>query len=162
MEHELTHHGVLGQRWGIRHFQNKDGSLTEAGRSRLIKQDNKWVKKKSDKITETAKKKSAKELNQYIDELLRSPRAVNKSGKISAAAINAYNKKMASLMNEKVSDLRSPSGKVVKFVAKRGEVGVFMALADEGYDMNQIKNGIYDSGRVAYKKTVLDKVEARG
>lgn len=162
MEHELTHHGILGQRWGIRRFQNKDGSLTEAGRSRLTKQDNKWVKKKSDKVTETAKKQSSKELNRYADELLRSPGAVNKSGKISAAAINAYNKKMSSLMNEKVSNLRSPSGKVVKFVAKRGEVGVFMALADEGYDMNQIKNGIYGSGRVAYKKTVLDKVEARG
>jgi hypothetical protein len=45
-------------------------------------------------------------------------------------------KKMASLMNDKVSGLTSPSGKVVQFVAKRGEVGVFIALADQGYNMN--------------------------
>lgn len=32
---ELYHHGILGQRWGIRRFQNKDGSLTPAGRKRL-------------------------------------------------------------------------------------------------------------------------------
>lgn len=31
---ELTHHGIKGQRWGIRRFQNKDGSLTPAGRKR--------------------------------------------------------------------------------------------------------------------------------
>ena len=31
----LEHHGVKGQRWGIRRFQNRDGSLTNAGRKRL-------------------------------------------------------------------------------------------------------------------------------
>lgn len=31
---ELYHHGIKGQKWGIRRFQNKDGSLTVAGRKR--------------------------------------------------------------------------------------------------------------------------------
>ena len=31
---ELCHHGILGQRWGIRRFQEKDGSYTQAGRER--------------------------------------------------------------------------------------------------------------------------------
>lgn len=30
----LEHHGILGMHWGIRRFQNKDGSLTRAGRDR--------------------------------------------------------------------------------------------------------------------------------
>ena len=30
----LEHHGILGQKWGIRRFQNKDGSLTSQGKKR--------------------------------------------------------------------------------------------------------------------------------
>lgn len=30
----LMHHGIYGQKWGVRRFQNPDGSLTEAGRKR--------------------------------------------------------------------------------------------------------------------------------
>lgn len=29
---ELSHHGILGMKWGIRRYQNKDGSLTNAGK----------------------------------------------------------------------------------------------------------------------------------
>ena len=31
---ELQHHGIKGQKWGVRRFQNKDGSLTPAGKKR--------------------------------------------------------------------------------------------------------------------------------
>ena len=34
---ELQHHGIKGQKWGIRRFQNKDGSLTPRGRQRYEK-----------------------------------------------------------------------------------------------------------------------------
>ena len=30
----LVHHGIKGQRWGVRRYQNPDGSLTAAGRNR--------------------------------------------------------------------------------------------------------------------------------
>ena len=30
----IAHHGIKGQKWGVRRFQNEDGSLTEAGRKR--------------------------------------------------------------------------------------------------------------------------------
>ena len=115
------------------------------------------LQKKSDKITAQAEKKTSRELNKYADELMKNPNAVTKSGKLSAATITAYNRRKAELMSQSVSSLRSPSGKVIQFVAKRGEMGVMMALADEGYNMAQLKNGVWSSGRVAYKKTVLDK-----
>ena len=34
---ELYHHGVKGQKWGVRRYQNADGSLTDAGQKRLSK-----------------------------------------------------------------------------------------------------------------------------
>lgn len=42
----IKHHGVRGQKWGVRRFQNKDGTLTAAGR-----------KRKSEGIDDTEKKK---------------------------------------------------------------------------------------------------------
>lgn len=35
---ELTHWGVRGMKWGVRRYQNKDGTLTDAGKKRLKKE----------------------------------------------------------------------------------------------------------------------------
>ena len=40
VEYYLAHHGIKGQKWGVRRFQNKDGSLTAAGKNRLYNKEN--------------------------------------------------------------------------------------------------------------------------
>lgn len=55
---ELNHHGILGQKWGVRRYQNEDGTLTAAGKARygkmsddeLQKNLNKQVQKKRAQI----------------------------------------------------------------------------------------------------------------
>lgn len=149
---ELYHHGILGMHWGIRRYQNPDGTLTPAGRRNLEKKDTKWAKKNYNKLYNRTYKDSKREIANAIMELNQYLEMRNPSGKISMTYVNAYNKRLAEIMSKNASDIRSPSGRTIKFVAKRGEVGVHMALADEGYDMSQLKNGVYGSGRIAYRR----------
>ena len=44
---ELYHYGVKGQKWGVRRYQNKDGTLTPAGKKRYGMGDNGELVKKS-------------------------------------------------------------------------------------------------------------------
>lgn len=35
----LAHHGIKGQKWGVRRYQNPDGTWTEAGKKRYLNSD---------------------------------------------------------------------------------------------------------------------------
>lgn len=71
MDDVLIHYGVFGMKWGVRRYQNKDGSLTSAGKKRYSNNDD--IKEDPQKNTEEPKKKSVKDMS---DEELR--REVNR------------------------------------------------------------------------------------
>ena len=122
---------------------------------RIEKKDLKWVHKNEKRLKKDALKKSRKELDAYEKELSRYMDPYLKSGKISKQFAIKYNQRMAELMNQNIGDVPAPSGRVVRFIAKRGELGVHTALADARSDLSGYNRGVYSSGRVAFKQ---DKV----
>ena len=78
---DLCHYGIKGQKWGIRRYQNPDGSLTSEGKQRMkaeYKADNKKAFELGKKATITGRalEKSAKRLNKYPNDELE--KTVNK------------------------------------------------------------------------------------
>lgn len=150
----IAHHGIIGQKWGVRRFQNEDGTLTPAGQARRDRRDARWVDRNANRLYKKVMRKSRREIN-------RAERRLNYTAglRTSRSYMIEHNRRMAEIMNKHAAKLpTAPSGKVIKFIAKRGEIGVHMALADPDYDMSQVKNGVYSSGRVAYKKKELNRM----
>lgn len=63
---EMYHHGIRGQKWGIRRYQNKDGSLTPAGRKRAAKLEKEYNKITGKKLDKDSDEKSTKTKSQNI------------------------------------------------------------------------------------------------
>lgn len=79
---DLYHHGILGQKWGVRRFQNKDGSLTLEGGIRYNGSDYQPRKSLGERISDY---KKAKKRN----DALKKARATKEAKKKEIAAAKA-------------------------------------------------------------------------
>lgn len=80
----LEHHGILGQKWGVRRYQNKDGSLTKAGRTRYgVGQPKYKIKVKSPFEKQQAKLKAQeKEMSQREEIMTRKNKLKEREAKL--------------------------------------------------------------------------------
>lgn len=69
---ELYHHGVKGQKWGVRRQQNRDGSLIKSGKKHSTKISNFLSKHKEKTVAKKASKTpTSKEISKMSDDELR-------------------------------------------------------------------------------------------
>ena len=63
----LVHHGIKGMHWGVRRYQNSDGSLTSAGKSRYSLNPIKRIQQKSVEKDQARKEKTARAWERRAD-----------------------------------------------------------------------------------------------
>ena len=148
---ELYHHGVKGMKWGVRRYQNKDGSLTPAGRKRQAKQEYNAERKAA-----KAKYKNAKndingtdpDRNKRIAKKVAA--AVVMTATVSAAAAlyaknpKAVNDIVSKMGKATVSGLKKSSAKVVD--AGKKYVNEAVRGAKDGF-----KEAAYEAPKKAVK-----------
>ena len=138
---ELFHHGILGQKWGVRRYQNKDGSLKAAGKGRYD----------SDGLSKRDRRKAAKTYNYKKSESYKNASSSDKRKRSNVYNFNKkfYGKKAANRIEYEV-DNGADRNKLQRRAAAKKIVGT-MAV----YALIAASPHIIKAGKRAYVKSFL-------
>lgn len=130
----LAHYGILGMKWGIRRYQNADGSLTGAGRRRYgigdaRKAVSEWIStKKKERTRAKALKKASKTRKANAKEKAKREKEQKKLDKI---------KRETDVLNAKTALLRAKIAEKDARRARRQQLLPKFLRDDKGQNQNQ-------------------------
>ena len=119
-DYELYHHGVKGMKWGVRRYQNKDGTLTAAGKKHRNKVENKAIKKARKQDVKNRRKLSDAELKKKIERL-------------------QTEKKLKDLTNEDVSPGRTEVNRILRSAGTKVAAAALAGAAAYGIKVAMTK-----------------------
>lgn len=151
----LVHHGIIGQKWGVRRFEDRLGHLTASGKKRYNEINGHYQKLKNsikEKTQIKTRKLTEEELDTVKQERLEKSKKVKKAVKIGAAITAGV---VAGVAAYKVSQLAKSSGlkkedflassKTLKDSLKKGAADIKKANDDKQYYIGKKLNA-YELG----------------
>lgn len=109
---ELKHWGIKGMKWGVRRYQNKDGSLTPAGKKRYS--DGSTSSSSTSKSSQTSQQPKKKTVSEMSDQEIRD--AVNRLrleqdyAKLNPEKVSRGKKFVDNLLDETLSGVARGAG----------------------------------------------------
>lgn len=99
---ELYHHGILNQKWGVRRYQNEDGSLTSLGRKHYGYGD---AVRSASKVMSKASNLAKQAKDAGIDNAIRTAKQIKDTLNDPTDTIKAYANKVEDIIADKGNDL---------------------------------------------------------
>ena len=162
----LYHHGIKGQKWGVRRFQNEDGKLTDVGKKKYAK--------KISKLENKINKQFQKEANLDVRKIVAAKRASewnernpklaakrDKKLKENLKARERFEKRNQKLADREAKIYQKNQDKTIKLLDKAGKMGLNRTLiptirTGEAYFVDSVASlgGYYIENGTTYRMNV--------